>query len=123
MVVVTVANNRSQNSVSEGKADEDEYAKEEIANAKKGGLEGGEVVKRVLKPNERLRSRGIHIHCVYFQLLSSATCYLFLVVVTCYWLLIVLVLLSCVEFFHDLSCYVLLCYVMICYDMLFYVMI
>ena len=80
MVVVTVANNRSQNSVSEGKADEDEYAKEEIANAKKGG----EVVKRVLKPNERLRSRGIHIHSVYFQLLSSATCYLFLVIVTCY---------------------------------------
>ena len=64
MVVVTVANNRSQNSVSEGKADEDEYAKEEIANAKKGG--GGEVVKRVLKPNERLRSRGIHIHSAYF---------------------------------------------------------
>ena len=65
MVVVTVANNRSQNSVSEGKADEDEYAKEEIANAKKGVKgEGGEVVKRVLKPNERLRSRGRH--CAYF---------------------------------------------------------
>ena len=63
MVVVTVANNRQQNSASEGKADEEEYEKEEIANAKKGkggaGAGGeGEVVKRVLKPNERLRSRG-----------------------------------------------------------------
>ena len=65
MVVVTVANNRQQNSASEGKADEEEYAKEEIANAKKG-VEG-EVVKRVLKPNERLRSRGTH----RYKLLTS----------------------------------------------------
>jgi hypothetical protein len=44
MVVVTVANNRQQNSVSEGKADEEEYEKEELANAKKGkgGAGGGE---------------------------------------------------------------------------------
>ena len=81
MVVVTVANNRQQNSASEGKADEEEYEKEEMANAKKGkgGAGGGEgeVVKRVLKPNERLRSRGkkylklFLLNCIYNIILCS----------------------------------------------------
>ena len=75
MVVVTVANNRQQNSVSEGKADEEEYAREEIASAKKGKGGEGEVVKRVLKPNERLRSRGKSrlkgppLYCAYYVIL------------------------------------------------------
>lgn len=81
VVVVTVANNRQQNSASEGKADEEEYEKEEMANAKKGkgGAGGGEgeVVKRVLKPNERLRSRGkkylklFLLNCIYNIILCS----------------------------------------------------
>ena len=102
MVVVTVANNRSQNSVSEGKADEDEYAKEEIANAKKG-VEGGEgeVVKRVLKPNERLRSRGRH--CAYSYLLLPVKCYFKIVsLMRCY----------------DMIWYDMIWYGMIWYDMM-----
>ena len=49
-VIVTVENNRNQNNAKESLADEEEYKKEEKNNNVKE--------KKILKSNEKLRSRG-----------------------------------------------------------------
>ena len=57
-VIVTVENNRKQNNEKESLADEEEYEKEEKNNNVKG--------KRILKSNEKLRSRGKYLYFHYF---------------------------------------------------------
>ena len=69
-VIVTVENNRKQNNEKESLADEEEYEKEEKNNNVKG--------KRILKSNEKLRSRGKYLYFSLFFVVLSFVLFYFL---------------------------------------------
>ena len=70
-VIVTVENNRKQNNEKESLADEEEYEKEEKNDNVKG--------KRILKSNEKLRSRGKYLYfSLFFVVLSFVLFYFIL---------------------------------------------